>query len=214
MLATAVGTKRSPASDQSGRSTRNRPRARATLSTNPTPQISHPTAAPAAAPGRLAEASRASAAPGQPPSPGTPAAEHPQGTDRLHPFPSPAGNRCGNRAAVMAKTAGDRLSCQLMAAVRTQPKTGDAPWLRQRGNRACRRSSPRLPESYASIWSPSRMDHPWRGSKSDLFGLHRARGNRRPVRAGFRSEGCRVREAATLPGVSLVGAEADPGPIG
>jgi len=35
-----------------------------------------------------------------------------------------------------------------------------------------------------------------RGSDSGLFGLHKARGNRRPVRAGFRLEGCLVREAA------------------
>jgi len=44
-----------------------------------------------------------------------------------------------------------------------------------------------------------------RGSESDLFGLHEARGNRRPVRVGFGSKRCPVREAASRPGSSLLG---------
>ena len=44
-----------------------------------------------------------------------------------------------------------------------------------------------------------------RGSDSGLFGLHEARGKRRPVRAGFRLEGCLVREAASLSGSSSPG---------
>jgi len=44
-----------------------------------------------------------------------------------------------------------------------------------------------------------------RGSKSALFGLHKARGNRRPVRVGFRLEGCPLREAASLPRSSSPG---------
>ncbi len=41
-----------------------------------------------------------------------------------------------------------------------------------------------------------------RGSESGLFGLHKARGNCRPVRVGFRFEERPVREAASLPGSS------------
>ena len=44
-----------------------------------------------------------------------------------------------------------------------------------------------------------------RGSESGLFGLHEARGNRRPMRVGFRLDGCSVREAASLPRLSLLG---------
>ena len=44
-----------------------------------------------------------------------------------------------------------------------------------------------------------------RGSESALFGLHKARGNRRPVRVGVRLEGCSVREAAGRPGSSSPG---------
>ena len=41
-----------------------------------------------------------------------------------------------------------------------------------------------------------------RGSESALFRSHKARGNGRPVRGGFRWEGCSEREAASLPGSS------------
>ncbi len=44
-----------------------------------------------------------------------------------------------------------------------------------------------------------------RGSESRLFGLHKVRGKRRRVKAGFRLEGCLVREAASLPELSLPG---------
>ena len=44
-----------------------------------------------------------------------------------------------------------------------------------------------------------------RGSESALFGLHKARGNRRPVRVGFRLEGCLVWEAASLSRSSSLG---------
>ncbi len=44
-----------------------------------------------------------------------------------------------------------------------------------------------------------------RGSESAFFGLHKARGNGRPVRVGFRLEGCPVREAVRLSGSSSLG---------
>ena len=44
-----------------------------------------------------------------------------------------------------------------------------------------------------------------RGSEFDLFGLHKARGSRRPAEAGLRWEGCLVREAVSLPRSSLLG---------
>lgn len=45
------------------------------------------------------------------------------------------------------------------------------------------------------------------GSESALFGSHKARRNRRPVRDGFRLEAGRAREAAGRPFVRLAGAE-------
>ena len=44
-----------------------------------------------------------------------------------------------------------------------------------------------------------------RGSESGLFGLHRAYGNRRPMRVGYPWEGCSVREAASRPRLSSLG---------
>ena len=44
-----------------------------------------------------------------------------------------------------------------------------------------------------------------RGSESGFFGLRKARGNRRPAGAGFRWEGCLVREATSFPGSSSLG---------
>jgi len=44
-----------------------------------------------------------------------------------------------------------------------------------------------------------------RGSESAVFGLHRPRENRPPVRAGFWMHDCSLREAASLPASSALG---------
>ncbi len=43
------------------------------------------------------------------------------------------------------------------------------------------------------------------GSESAIFGLHKARGSRRPVRARFQIHGCSLREATSLPGSNSLG---------
>ena len=55
-----------------------------------------------------------------------------------------------------------------------------------------------------TLWTPPDAQVR-RGSESALFGLHRSRGNRRPVRVGFRLEGCPLRETASLPWSSSPG---------
>jgi len=55
------------------------------------------------------------------------------------------------------------------------------------------------------VWTAPRMqEENGRGSKSALFWVPPAHGNRRPVKAGFRSRGCRVREASASPALALL----------
>jgi len=77
--------------------------------------------------------------------------------------------------------------------------------------RACRSAPPCARRGRAARWfgssaSAASCSCAWpRSSESALFGLHRSRGNRRPVRAGFRLEERPVREAASFPRSSALG---------